>query len=108
MNIHGRPIFITLLAGLASVTPRSALPNLIDLISLLALKRSEQVREWTKEILFSDYFLQTQASTEAKNSFCKAIAAGRSTKKIRDAANQFALIARGLAGTSFGYATLST
>lgn len=53
MNIHGRPIFIALLAGLASVTPRSALPNLIDLISLLALKRSDQIREWTKEILFS-------------------------------------------------------
>lgn len=31
----------------------------------------------------------------------------RSIKRTREAANQFALVARGLEGTSFGYASVS-
>jgi importin-13 len=53
MNLHGKAILHALLMGIAGVAPRSALPNLIELLALIALKRALECREWMKEILFS-------------------------------------------------------
>lgn len=53
MNLHGKAIVHALLAGVASVAPRSALPNLIELLAMIALKRTEECRIWMKDILFS-------------------------------------------------------
>jgi len=105
MNLHGKSIMQAVLSGVTTVAPRSALPNLIDLLAMIALKRPEQCRIWMREIMFSDHFAPSQASPNAKEKFLKAVAGARSTKKIRDSANQFALVARGLEGSSFGYAT---
>lgn len=53
MNLHGKATMHALLAGVAGVAPRSALPNLIDLLAMIALKRSEECGLWMREILFS-------------------------------------------------------
>ncbi|KAF8591613.1 ARM repeat-containing protein [Ramaria rubella] len=107
MSLHGKNIVQALLSGFAGVAPRSALPNLIDLLAMVSLKRPDESRIWMREVLFSEYFISCQASPEAKEKFLKTVASARSTKKIRDASNQFALIARGLEGSSFGYATVT-
>ncbi|KAF8511488.1 ARM repeat-containing protein [Hysterangium stoloniferum] len=107
MNVHGKAIVHAILSGFAGVAPRSTLPNLIDLLALIALKRTDQCRIWMRETLFSEYFVQSQATPDAKEKFLRIVTSARSTKKIRDASNQFALIARGLEGSSFGYATIT-
>jgi hypothetical protein len=74
-----------------------------------------------------DDFVQSKATPEAKRAFVKAIigfvhavifvdllvltmtmtmSRSRSPKKTREAAQQFTLVARGLEGTSFGYASV--
>ncbi|GJJ09063.1 hypothetical protein Clacol_003285 [Clathrus columnatus] len=107
MNRHGKAIIHALLSDFVAVAPRSALPNLIDLLAMIILKRTDETRVWMKEILFSDYFVPCQATPEGKEKFLKSVTSARSTKKIRDASHEFALLARGLQGSSFGYATIT-
>ncbi|KAG1733765.1 armadillo-type protein [Suillus occidentalis] len=104
---HGRPILRAVLCGFAGVAPRSATQNLIELLSIVASKFPAETRTWMTDILFADDFVQSKASSEAKRTFVKAIIGSRSPKKTREAAQQFTLVARGLEGTSFGYASVN-
>ncbi|KAI6014180.1 armadillo-type protein [Pisolithus marmoratus] len=104
---YGRPILRAVLCGFAGVAPRSATANLIELLSTIASKYPAETREWMNEILFADDFVESRATPEAKRAFVKAVIGSRSPKKTREAAQQFALIARGLEGTSFGYASVT-
>ncbi|KAI6113429.1 armadillo-type protein [Pisolithus croceorrhizus] len=104
---YGQPILRAVLCGFAGVAPRSATANLIELLSTIASKHPAETREWMNEILFADDFVESRATPEAKRAFVKAVIGSRSPKKTREAAQQFALIARGLEGTSFGYASVT-
>ncbi|EAU87903.1 hypothetical protein CC1G_01550 [Coprinopsis cinerea okayama7 len=109
---HGRAITSAVLHGIAGVAPRSVVPNLIEMLGTLMNRSSGLeggpaiVGRWMQEILFSGDFVQTKAGAETKDKFIKAVIASRSLKKTRDAAQQFALVARGLEGSSFGYASV--
>ncbi|KIJ61703.1 hypothetical protein HYDPIDRAFT_115503 [Hydnomerulius pinastri MD-312] len=107
IQVHGRPILRAILCGFAGVAPRSATQNLIELLSMIASKYPAETREWMNDILFADDFVQSKATPEAKRAFVKAVIGSRSPKRTREAAQQFTLIARGLEGTSFGYASVS-
>ncbi|TFK19652.1 ARM repeat-containing protein [Coprinopsis marcescibilis] len=109
---HGRAITGAVLQGIAGVAPRSVVPNLIDMLGTL-MSRSTGLEggagligRWSQEILFADDFVQTKAGPDTKEKFAKAIIASRALKKTREAAQQFALVARGLEGSSFGYASV--
>ncbi|KAK0477030.1 armadillo-type protein [Armillaria novae-zelandiae] len=104
---HGRDIMRAVLFGLAGVSPRSATPNLVEMLSTLLVRCVEESRAWLKEILFDDDFLPSKAGPAIKETFVKTVLGSRSIKRTREAANQFALVARGLEGTSFGYASVS-
>ncbi|KAK0237224.1 armadillo-type protein [Armillaria nabsnona] len=104
---HGRDIMRAVLFGLAGVSPRSATPNLVEMLSTLLVRCIEESRAWLKEILFDDDFLPSKAGPAIKETFVKTVLGSRSIKRTREAANQFALVARGLEGTSFGYASVS-
>ncbi|KAG9308679.1 armadillo-type protein [Chiua virens] len=104
---HGRPILEAVLTGFAGVAPRSATLNLIELLSTFVSKYPSETRAWMNEILFHEGFVPSKATPEAKRAFVKAVVGSRSPKKTREAAQQFTLIARGLEGTSFGYASVS-
>ncbi|KAF8553854.1 ARM repeat-containing protein [Imleria badia] len=106
-RMHGRPILGAVLTGFAGVAPRSATQNLIELLSMMVSRYPSETREWMHAILFSDDFVQSKATPEAKRAFVKAVVGSRSPKRTREAAQQFTLIARGLEGTSFGYASVS-
>uniref|UniRef100_A0A0W0G8H2 Uncharacterized protein n=1 Tax=Moniliophthora roreri TaxID=221103 RepID=A0A0W0G8H2_MONRR len=108
INSHGRSITQTVLSGLAGQAPRSATTNLIEMLSTLLIRCTEEMKVWLREVLFSDNFVPSRASKEDKERFLKAILGSRTLKRTREAAQQFTLIARGLEGTSFGYASLST
>jgi len=102
---YGRKIMHGILCGLAGVAPRSVIPNLITLMLSLLTRCPTESRAWVREIIYADDFLITKAGPEAKEQFLSAVnSSSRSTKRIKDAANLFALVARGMEASGFGYA----
>ncbi|TBU41864.1 ARM repeat-containing protein [Dichomitus squalens] len=106
-EIHGIPIMRAVLFGFAGVAPRSAMPNLIEVLSTLITRYPTESKVWMTNILFADDFYPCRANVDAKNKFIKTVFGSRSLKRTREAAQQFTLVARGLEGSSFGYATVS-
>ncbi|KAF8637543.1 hypothetical protein AX17_002750 [Amanita inopinata Kibby_2008] len=112
LETHGHTIMRAVLEGFAAVAPRSAMPNLIEILGMLLNRGGDMegvsgAGGWMAEILFADDFVQSKATPEAKDKFVKAVLGSRSLKKIREAAQQFTLIARGLEGSNFGIASLT-
>ncbi|KAH8077079.1 ARM repeat-containing protein [Cristinia sonorae] len=107
IQAHGRSILRAVLSGFAGVAPRSATPNLIELLSTMVTKFPAESKTWMAEILYSPDFTPSQATPEAKDKFVKTMFSSKSLRRTRDAAQQFTLVARGLEGSSFGYATVS-
>ncbi|KAI0791113.1 ARM repeat-containing protein [Abortiporus biennis] len=105
VQTHCRNVMQALLNGFAGVAPRSVTPNLIELLSTLVTRFPLQSRAWITEILYSDNFTQSKATPEAKEKFVKSIFSSKSLRRTREAAQQFTLVARGLEGSSFGYAS---
>ncbi|TFK48147.1 ARM repeat-containing protein [Heliocybe sulcata] len=103
---HGRSIMQGVLLDLAGIAPRSASPNLIDLLSVLLSRYPAESRVWMSEVLFSDNFTPSKASREAKEKFLKSVASSRTMKRTREAAQEFVLVARGLENSSFGYSSV--
>jgi len=50
---HGRSIMRAILCGFAGVAPRSATPNLIELLSTLVTRCLGECKVWITEILFA-------------------------------------------------------
>jgi len=107
VQVHGRPLMRAILCGFAGTAPRSVTPNLIELLPTLLTRHPADSRSWISDIMFADDFIPSKAGPEAKEKFVKAVSSARSMKRMRDAAQQFALVARGLEGSSFGYASVS-
>jgi len=107
IQVHGRPLMRAIMCGFAGTAPRSVTPNLIELLSTLLARCSADSRSWISDILYADDFIPSKAGPEAKEKFIKAVSSARTMKRTRDAAQQFTLIARGLEGSSFGYASVS-
>ncbi|KAI0937932.1 hypothetical protein AcW1_002387 [Taiwanofungus camphoratus] len=106
-QIHGHSMMKALLNGFAGIAPRSATQNLIELLSILVTKFPAESKVWMTEILYADDFVQSKATNEAKDKLVKTVFGPRSTRRIRDAAQQFTLVARGLDGSSFGYTSVT-
>ncbi|KAI0369534.1 ARM repeat-containing protein [Pilatotrama ljubarskyi] len=104
---HGFLIMRAILFGFAGVAPRSAMPNLIELLSTMITRYPLESKQWMSEILFAEDFYPCRATPEAKTKFIKSVFGTRSLKRTREAAQQFTLVARGLEGSAFGYATVS-
>ncbi|EMD34979.1 hypothetical protein CERSUDRAFT_116506 [Gelatoporia subvermispora B] len=103
---YGLSIMKAVLNGFAGIAPRSATPNLIELLSTLVTRFPAESRKWVQEVLYSNDFTPSKATPEAKEKFVKTIFGSRSLKRTREAAQQFTLVARGLEGSSFGYSSV--
>ncbi|KAH8115086.1 ARM repeat-containing protein [Phellopilus nigrolimitatus] len=107
-HVHGRSVLRAVLCGIAGGAPTSTAQNLVDLLMAMVTRCLEECRLWVPQILFSETeFIPTKASTADKEKFAKTVLASRSTKRTREAAQQFALNAKGLEGSSFGYASVT-
>ncbi|KAH9942102.1 ARM repeat-containing protein, partial [Amylocystis lapponica] len=104
---HGRSIMLAVLNDFAGVAPRSATPNLVELLSILVTRLPAESRVWASEIMSSDDLIPSKATPEAREKFIKTVFGSRSMKRMREAAQQFTLVARGLDGSSFGYASVT-
>jgi hypothetical protein len=51
VQTHGRPILRAVLHGIAGVAPRSAVPNLIDVLSTMLTRFLQECRVWIPEVL---------------------------------------------------------
>ncbi|OCB89261.1 ARM repeat-containing protein [Sanghuangporus baumii] len=102
-----QPVVKSVLCGIAGASPTSTTQNLVDLLLALVSRCPNEMRVWVPEILFSEDFIPTKAQREDKERFAKAVLSSRSTRKMREAAQQFALVAKGLEGSSFGYASVT-
>ncbi|TDL27101.1 ARM repeat-containing protein [Rickenella mellea] len=107
IDVHGKATMRAILLGFAGLAPASTTQNLIELLSVLVSKCPNESKAWMPEILFSDDFVQSKATVAAKEKFVKAVLSAKSIKRTRDAAQQFTLVAKGLEGSSFGYASVT-
>ncbi|KAA1477613.1 ARM repeat-containing protein [Dentipellis sp. KUC8613] len=107
LQVHGPAIMRAVLSGFAGVAPRSATPNLIDLLSTLITKQPVESKSWMSQILYADDFMPSKAGPEAKDKFIKSMFSSRTMRRTREAAQQFTLVARGLEGSSFGYTSVT-
>jgi len=102
---HGREIMRSLLVGFAGLSPKSAVPNLVELFSALVVKAPLESKEWILDVLHGNDFAQSRAGPEAKDALVKAVFGGlRSTRRTREAVRQFTIVARGQEGSNFGFA----
>ncbi|KZO91650.1 ARM repeat-containing protein [Calocera viscosa TUFC12733] len=106
-KMHGFAMLHVILHGIAFRAPRSTIPNLSDLLAILSSKFFEDTQVSIRTILFSDDFSYPKATPAAKDAFMKAVARHRRVKKVKEAANDFALVVRGLEASGFGYASSS-
>ncbi|KAG8848646.1 hypothetical protein FRB96_001053 [Tulasnella sp. 330] len=102
---HGPAMSRAILAGIAGASPRTTIPNLVDLLAILISKIPEH-RVWMKEVLFSPQLDNPKLTQAAKDKFLQIATTSRSIRQTCDAANEFSLVARGLDGSSFGYASV--
>jgi hypothetical protein len=89
-HAYGRGILREVLIGLAGAAPRSATPNLVDLLSTLAARYPAESRAWAADALFSvclslhtssdlsslgaqSDFVSSRAGDDAKRAFVQAI-----------------------------------
>ncbi|EJD04736.1 ARM repeat-containing protein [Fomitiporia mediterranea MF3/22] len=108
VRTHFRPVVRAVLCGIGGSSPTSTAQNLVDLLLALVTRCPNECKAWVPEILFSDEeFIPTKAQRPDKEKFAKAVLSSRSTKRMRDAAQQFALVAKGLEGSNFGYASVT-
>jgi hypothetical protein len=90
---HGRAIMLAVLNGFAGVAPRSANPNLIEIMSAMMQHFSQECKMWIPEVFASvsdawfgvngvedlrvrasqDQFVQSKAGQDVKDKFYKAL-----------------------------------
>jgi len=104
---HGPAMSLAILRGIAGASPRTTIPNLVELLTLLISKIPEH-RVWMQENLFSPQLENPRLTTAVKAKFLQVATKSRSMKQTSEAANEFSLVARGLEGSSFGYASIAT
>nr|ODO01293.1 hypothetical protein L204_02021 [Cryptococcus depauperatus CBS 7855] len=86
--------------------PRSVIPNLAELLAALITRVSgSQMAGWLEDVLSVEGFPDRRATPASKKKLRDAILKSRTTRRMREALHEFALIARGLEGTTYGNAT---
>ncbi|KAG9119599.1 hypothetical protein FRC07_005313 [Ceratobasidium sp. 392] len=102
---QGAILMEALLLGIGGSAPRSTVPNLAELLASLVSRAPAEARTWMNSLLMVDTPTNARIPAPAREKFMKTVLGTRSTKKTKEAANEYALVARGLEGSAFGYAT---
>ncbi|KAK8844673.1 hypothetical protein IAR55_006522 [Kwoniella newhampshirensis] len=104
---HFGPLILrALLLCAGSEGPRSVIPNMAELLaSLVARVSPSLMASWSEGVLMQDGFPDPRATIDAKKKLKEHILRSRTARKMREALHEFALVARGLEGTTYGNAT---
>lgn len=104
--MYGARILRALLLSAGSEGPRSVIPNLAELLaSLVTRVPGPEMSAWLDGILAEPNFPDARSTAESKARLKGTVLRSRTTKKMREALHEFALVARGLANTTYGNAT---
>ncbi|KAL1406931.1 hypothetical protein Q8F55_006343 [Vanrija albida] len=102
----GPQILRALLLSAGSEGPRSVIPNLADLLTALVTRvPGPEMSNWLDGVLAEEGFPDPRATAESKSRLKGTILRSRTSKKMQMALHEFALVARGLANTTYGNAT---
>ncbi|WRT63297.1 uncharacterized protein IL334_000202 [Kwoniella shivajii] len=102
----GPMILRALLLCAGSEGPRSVIPNMAELLSALVGRvKADDMAGWLDGILNQDGFPDPRATLASKKKLKETILRLRTARKMREALHEFALVARGLDGTTYGNAT---
>ncbi|WVF66636.1 hypothetical protein IAT40_001376 [Kwoniella sp. CBS 6097] len=104
---HFGPLILrALLLSAGSEGPRSIIPNMAELLAGLVGRASPtDMAVWLDGVLGQNGFPDPRATPDAKKKLKEVILRSRTTRKMREALHEFALVARGLDGTTYGNAT---
>ncbi|KAL7414593.1 armadillo-type protein [Mrakia frigida] len=101
LRTHGHSILQAILFGAGGHCPRSVIPHLAELLASLVARLPELCAAWLTTILSVEGFPDPRATAKAKEKLKNAIFKGRTTRKVREALNEFALVSRGLEGSAY-------
>ncbi|GAA5914025.1 uncharacterized protein JCM6883_007125 [Sporobolomyces salmoneus] len=95
----------SILLAVAGSVPRSHLVSLSELLHACLLRLPEQSRPALGELLSTPNWPNERTTQEAKTRFEKSVLSARTGRQVRQAVNDFALLARGLEGSAYGAQT---
>ncbi|WWD06250.1 hypothetical protein V865_004336 [Kwoniella europaea PYCC6329] len=102
----GPSILRALLLCAGSEGPRSVIPNMAELLAALVGRiKGEDMSRWLDQILSQEGFPDPRATPASKKKLKEAVLKSRTARRMREALHEFALVARGLDGTTYGNAT---
>lgn len=103
----GAQILRSLLLSAGSEGPRSVIPNLAELLACLVQRiPGEAMASWLNAILVEEGFPSAKSTPASKDRLKEVVLKSRTTKRMREALHEFALVARGLDNTTYGNATM--
>jgi hypothetical protein len=106
LSHFGPQLLHSLLLSAGSEGPRSVIPNLAELLASLVVRiPGADMAAWLQTILAPPDFPDPRATGESKLRLKETILRSRTARKMREALNEFALVSRGLANTTYGNAT---
>ncbi|GAA5940498.1 uncharacterized protein JCM15063_002352 [Sporobolomyces koalae] len=106
-RIRTHSIVRSTLLAIAGAVPRSHLVSLSELLHACLLRLPEQARPALKELLATPGWPNERTTEEAKGKFERSVLSARTGRQVRQAVNDFALLARGLDGSAYGTKILS-
>ncbi|WWC85404.1 uncharacterized protein L201_000267 [Kwoniella dendrophila CBS 6074] len=104
---HFGPLILrALILCAGSEGPRSVIPNMAELLAALVSRvKTSEISGWLDGILAQEGFPDSRATVASKKKLKEAILRSRTARRMREALHEFALVARGLDGTTYGNAT---
>ncbi|OXG35215.1 hypothetical protein C367_00450 [Cryptococcus neoformans Ze90-1] len=106
LHAFGPSLLHALILSAGSEGPRSVIPNLAELLAGLVTRVSGDVMSaWLEGVLSIEGFPDPRATLESKKKLKTAILKSRTARRMREALHEFALVSRGLEGTTYGNAT---
>nr|XP_019048282.1 hypothetical protein I302_02051 [Kwoniella bestiolae CBS 10118]OCF27212.1 hypothetical protein I302_02051 [Kwoniella bestiolae CBS 10118] len=102
----GPSILRALLLCAGSEGPRSVIPNMAELLAALVGRiKGEEMSSWLDQVLSQEGYPDPRATAASKKKLKEAVLRSRTARRMREALHEFALVARGLDGTTYGNAT---
>ncbi|GAA6064370.1 hypothetical protein JCM10212_004103 [Sporobolomyces blumeae] len=93
------------LVAVCGAVPRSHLIALSELLHACLLRMPDKTRQTLEALLSTPTWPNDRVSEEAKVKFGRSVMSARTGRQVRQAVNDFALLARGLEGSAYGAAT---
>ncbi|CED84264.1 Nuclear transport receptor LGL2 (importin beta superfamily) [Phaffia rhodozyma] len=101
---YGHAFIHAIILGAGGRSPRSMILHLAELLAAMVTRFPELSAGWLGSVLAVEGFPDRRATPKAKEKLKATVLKSRTTKRVREALNEFALVARGLENSAYGNA----